>query len=113
MFEGHLNLYKNTNVDGNNNFKDALVTHFADARSPEPLSFGFSLRQPVLICGIQAHKTNNPDINIIFLDQFQKPYDFSKDAELIRPHLTNARTVTTGMHINSAFNTKDAVRNWK
>ena len=72
MFEGLVNLYRKSKVDSNNDYKDALITHFADARTPDPLSCGFSLRQPVMICGIQAHQTNNPDIRIIFLDQFQK-----------------------------------------
>ena len=96
MFKGHVNVYKKPKVDSNNKYKDALITHFAKARSPYPLSFGFSLWQPVTICGIQAHQTKNQDISIIFLDQFQKPYQF---AELIRPCLTNTRTVATGMHI--------------
>ena len=74
MYLGHVNLYKKTNVDGNNHLKDALVTHFADARSPESLSFGFSLRQPaVLICEIQAHQTNDPNVSIIYLINSKNP----------------------------------------
>ena len=78
------------NVDRNNECKDALITHFADAWSPEQLSFGFSLRQPVTICGLNAHQTNNQDISIIFLDKFERAHKFAKDTGLIRPYLTNA-----------------------
>ena len=55
MFEGLVTIYKKTDVDTNNVYKDALVTHYADARSPDPISFGFSLRQPATICDIRAY----------------------------------------------------------
>ena len=100
-------IYKKTDVDTNNVYRDALVTHYADARSPDPLSFGFSLRQPVQICDIKAFQSNDLEISIIFLNQFERKFEFAKDAELIRPHLTNAKTTATGMHINSAFNNED------
>lgn len=110
MFEGHVNVCKKMNVDCNYDYKDALITHFANARSPDPLSFGFLLRQPVTICGLKAHQTNNQDISIIFLDEFERAHKFAKDVKLIRPYLTNVKPVATGMHINSAFNTEDVVK---
>ena len=78
--------------------------HYADSRAPDQISFGFSIRQEVEICDINAYQTNEPDIQIIFLDAYDRPYDFATDVELTRPHLINAKTTATGMHIKNAFN---------
>ena len=104
IFQGVVTVHKKLEADSKNPYKDALVTHYADSRAPNQISFGFSIRQEVEICEIAAYQTNQPDIQIIFLDAFKRPYDFATDVELTRPHLINAKTKATGMHIKNAFN---------
>ena len=104
MFEGIVQINKKREVNGSNTYAEALVTHYSDARSPDQISFGFSLRRAITLCEVKAFSTNEPDVTVIFLDTFDRPYQFAKDADLIRPHLTNARAVATGMHIKTNEN---------
>ena len=110
IFNGVVTVHKKLDVEGKSMYQDALVTHYADSRSPDQISFGFSIRHEVEICEIKAYQSNDPDISIIFLDRFDRPFDFAKDAELIRPHLTNAKTIATGMHIKNAFNSEQTAK---
>ena len=104
IFQGLVTIHKKLDSDAKNPYGDALITHYAHAKAPDQISFGFSIRQEVEICDIQAYQTNEPDIQIIFLDTFDRPYDFATNIELTRPHLINAKTTATGMHIKNAFN---------
>ena len=104
IFQGVVTVHKKLEVEGKSLYKDALITHYADSRAPDQISFGFSIRHEVEIYDIKAYQNNDQDISIIFLDRFDWPYEFATDVELTRPHLTNAKTVATGMHIKNAFN---------
>ena len=99
IFQGVVTVHKKLEAEGKSVYKDALITHYADSRAPDQISFGFSIRHEVEICDIKAYQSNDPDISIIFLDRFNQPYEFATDVELTRSHLTNAKTVATGMHI--------------
>ena len=104
LFEGIVQVYKRKEVKGNNKYAEALLSHYSDARAPDQISFGFSLRHAVELCGVNAFSTNQPDVSVIFLDTFDRKHKFAEDADLIRPHLTNARAVATGMHIKTNEN---------
>ena len=104
MFTGIVQINKKRENNGTNKYTEALVTHYSDARAPDQISFGFSLRRAITLCGVKAFSTNEPDVSIIFLDTYDRPHQFAKDADLIRPHLTNARAVATGMHFKTNEN---------
>ena len=73
IFQGMVTVHRKLEADNKDPYKDALVTHYADSRAPDQISFGFSIRQEVEICEIDAYQTNQPDIQIIFLDAFKRP----------------------------------------
>ena len=110
MFTGVVQVNKKRDSNGTNSYSEALVTHYSDERSPDRISFGFSLRRTITLCGVKAFSTNEPDVSVIFLDTFDRPYQFAKDADLIRPHLTNARAVATGMHFKTNENAHATAR---
>ena len=72
LFEGIVQVYKRKEVKGNNKYAEALLSHYSDARAPDQISFGFSLRHAVELCGVNAFSTNQPDVSVIFLDTFDR-----------------------------------------
>ena len=59
MFTGVVQVNKKRDSNGTNSYSEALVTHYSDERSPDRISFGFSLRRTITLCGVKHSPLTN------------------------------------------------------